>query len=124
MDVSKLMFRDGLMAGERILVTGGGTGLGREMAEALPQTGRHGLYLRAAAEQAGRDRSRTHRCSWRQDRRHGLRHSRCGCDPRDGGRDLGRWRGIDRGGQTTLRATSSAAPRIFRSMVSTPSPIS
>ncbi|QFT76254.1 SDR family oxidoreductase [Erythrobacter sp. THAF29] len=33
MDVSKLMFRDGLMAGERILVTGGGTGLGKEMAE-------------------------------------------------------------------------------------------
>jgi len=29
MDASKLMFRDGLMAGERILVTGGGTGLGR-----------------------------------------------------------------------------------------------
>ena len=28
MDVSKLMFRDGLMAGERILVTGGGTGIG------------------------------------------------------------------------------------------------
>jgi NAD(P)-dependent dehydrogenase (short-subunit alcohol dehydrogenase family) len=35
MDVSKLMFRPGLMAGERILVTGGGTGLGRELAEAF-----------------------------------------------------------------------------------------
>jgi NAD(P)-dependent dehydrogenase (short-subunit alcohol dehydrogenase family) len=35
MDISKLMFRPGLMAGERILVTGGGTGLGREMAEAF-----------------------------------------------------------------------------------------
>ncbi|OYW82555.1 MAG: hypothetical protein B7Z22_13985, partial [Hyphomonas sp. 32-62-5] len=33
MDVSKLMFRDGLMKDERILVTGGGTGLGKEMAE-------------------------------------------------------------------------------------------
>ena len=33
MDTSKLMYRDDLMAGERILVTGGGTGLGREMAE-------------------------------------------------------------------------------------------
>ena len=33
MDTSKLMFRPGLMAGERILVTGGGTGLGKEMAE-------------------------------------------------------------------------------------------
>ena len=27
------MFKDGLLAGKRILVTGGGTGLGREMAE-------------------------------------------------------------------------------------------
>lgn len=35
MDASKLMFKPGLMQGQRILVTGGGTGLGREMAEAL-----------------------------------------------------------------------------------------
>lgn len=35
MDPKKLMFRPGLMAGERILVTGGGTGLGKEMAEAF-----------------------------------------------------------------------------------------
>ena len=33
MDMDQMMFRDGLMRGERILVTGGGTGLGREMAE-------------------------------------------------------------------------------------------
>ncbi|MGB3739146.1 MAG: SDR family oxidoreductase [Pontixanthobacter sp.] len=39
MDVSKLMFREGLMAGQRILVTGGGTGLGREMAEAFLKLG-------------------------------------------------------------------------------------
>jgi NAD(P)-dependent dehydrogenase (short-subunit alcohol dehydrogenase family) len=39
MDVSKLMFREGLMAGERILVTGGGTGLGREMAEGFLKLG-------------------------------------------------------------------------------------
>ncbi|MEL7444877.1 MAG: SDR family NAD(P)-dependent oxidoreductase, partial [Pseudomonadota bacterium] len=39
MDVSKLMFRDGLMEGERILVTGGGTGLGREMAEGFLKLG-------------------------------------------------------------------------------------
>ena len=39
MDASKLMFRDGLMAGERILVTGGGTGLGSEMAEAFLKLG-------------------------------------------------------------------------------------
>lgn len=39
MDVSKLMFRPGLMEGERILVTGGGTGLGREMAEGFLKLG-------------------------------------------------------------------------------------
>lgn len=39
MDVSKLMFRDGLMAGERILITGGGSGLGREMAEGFLKLG-------------------------------------------------------------------------------------
>ncbi len=35
MDATKLMFRADLLDGERILVTGGGTGLGREMAEAF-----------------------------------------------------------------------------------------
>lgn len=35
MDIARLMYRDGLMTGERILVTGGGTGLGKEMAEAF-----------------------------------------------------------------------------------------
>jgi NAD(P)-dependent dehydrogenase (short-subunit alcohol dehydrogenase family) len=39
MDVSQLMFREGLMADERILVTGGGTGLGREMAEGFVRLG-------------------------------------------------------------------------------------
>ena len=39
MDMTKLMFRDGLMAGERILVTGGGTGLGKEMAEGFLKLG-------------------------------------------------------------------------------------
>lgn len=39
METSQLMFRDGLMAGERILVTGGGTGLGKEMAEGFLKLG-------------------------------------------------------------------------------------
>lgn len=39
MDISKLMFRAGLMQGERILVTGGGTGLGKEMAEGFLKLG-------------------------------------------------------------------------------------
>lgn len=39
MDIDKLMFKDGLMQGQRILVTGGGTGLGKEMAEAFLKLG-------------------------------------------------------------------------------------
>lgn len=39
MDTDKLMFKPGLMAGERILVTGGGTGLGKEMAEGFLKLG-------------------------------------------------------------------------------------
>ena len=50
MDMTKLMFRDGLMAGERILVTGGGTGLGKEMAEGF-------LKLGAEVHICGVDRS-------------------------------------------------------------------
>jgi NAD(P)-dependent dehydrogenase (short-subunit alcohol dehydrogenase family) len=39
MDMTKLMFRPSLMDGERILVTGGGSGLGKEMAEAFVALG-------------------------------------------------------------------------------------
>jgi NAD(P)-dependent dehydrogenase (short-subunit alcohol dehydrogenase family) len=39
MDTTKLMYRDGLMTGERVLVTGGGTGLGKEMAEGFLKLG-------------------------------------------------------------------------------------
>lgn len=39
MDTQQLMFRDGLMRGERILITGGGTGLGKEMAEGFLKLG-------------------------------------------------------------------------------------
>jgi NAD(P)-dependent dehydrogenase (short-subunit alcohol dehydrogenase family) len=58
MDAKKLMFRPGLMEGERILVTGGGTGLGKEMAAAFLSLGasvyicgRRGEILRAAADE-------------------------------------------------------------------------
>lgn len=39
MDVSKLMYRDGLLKDERILITGGGSGLGKEMAEGFLSLG-------------------------------------------------------------------------------------
>jgi NAD(P)-dependent dehydrogenase (short-subunit alcohol dehydrogenase family) len=52
------MFKDGLLAGKRILVTGGGTGLGKEIAAAylalgaeLWLAGRRGGVLEAAAEE-------------------------------------------------------------------------
>ncbi len=53
-----MMFKPGAMKGERILVTGGGTGLGKVMAEALAMLGaevyicgRRGGVLDAAAKE-------------------------------------------------------------------------
>ncbi len=62
MDAEKLMFKDGLMKGQRILVTGGGTGLGKEMAEAFLKLGaevviagrRGGVLEETAKELTGR----------------------------------------------------------------------
>jgi NAD(P)-dependent dehydrogenase (short-subunit alcohol dehydrogenase family) len=58
MDASKLMFKPGLMKDQRILVTGGGTGLGKEMAEALLTLGaeiyicgRRGEVLKQTADE-------------------------------------------------------------------------
>jgi NAD(P)-dependent dehydrogenase (short-subunit alcohol dehydrogenase family) len=58
MDAAKLMFKDGLMRGERILITGGGTGLGKEMAEAFVRLGadvyicgRRGEVLKQTADE-------------------------------------------------------------------------
>ncbi len=58
MDTAKLMYKPGLLDGARILVTGGGTGLGKEMAEAFLVLGatvyicgrRGGIVEEAAAE--------------------------------------------------------------------------
>jgi NAD(P)-dependent dehydrogenase (short-subunit alcohol dehydrogenase family) len=58
MDASKIMFKPGLMKGERILVTGGGTGLGKEMADAFLMLGadviicgRRGEVLKETADE-------------------------------------------------------------------------
>lgn len=76
MDVSKLMFRDGLMEGERILVTGGGTGLGREMAEAF-------LALGATVYICGRRQSKLDETAAELTERHGGKIVGMACDIRD-----------------------------------------
>lgn len=76
MDLSKLMFRDGLMAGERILVTGGGTGLGRVMAEAF-------LKLGATVYICGRRQGRLDETASELAARHGGKIVGMACDIRD-----------------------------------------
>jgi NAD(P)-dependent dehydrogenase (short-subunit alcohol dehydrogenase family) len=76
MDASKLMFRDGLMAGERILVTGGGTGLGREMAEAF-------LKLGATVYICGRRQSKLDETAQELMAAHGGKVVAHACDIRD-----------------------------------------
>ena len=69
------MFRDGLLAGKRILITGGGTGLGKSIGHRyvglgaeLVICGRRGEVLQAAADEFARDhgvRIETHVCDVR-----------------------------------------------------------
>ncbi len=76
LDTSKLMFRDNLMAGERILVTGGGTGLGREMTEAF-------LKLGAVVHICGRRQGTADATAQELMAQHGGKVVAHGCDIRD-----------------------------------------
>lgn len=76
MDVTKLMFRPGLMEGERILITGGGTGLGREMAEAF-------LSLGATVHICGRRTATAQKTADTLMEMHGGSVIAHGCDIRD-----------------------------------------
>ena len=82
------MFKDGLLRGRRILVTGGGTGLGKGMAEKFlalgaevficwpPQIGVRGDRCRTDGKHGGKVDELRHR------------HPRCGSSRRYGGRHL------------------------------------
>ena len=76
MDTSRLMFREGLMEGERILVTGGGTGLGKEMAEAF-------LKLGAEVHICGRRQGKLDEAARELGERHGGKIIGHACDIRD-----------------------------------------
>jgi len=76
MDVSKLMFREGLMDGDRVLVTGGGTGLGREMAEAF-------LKLGATVYICGRRQNKLDETATELMEKHGGKVVAHACDIRD-----------------------------------------
>jgi NAD(P)-dependent dehydrogenase (short-subunit alcohol dehydrogenase family) len=76
MDASQLMFRPGLMEGERILVTGGGTGLGKEMAEAF-------LKLGAKVYICGRRQNKLEETAKELTEKHGGEVVGLACDIRD-----------------------------------------
>ncbi len=83
-----LMFKPDLMKGHRILITGGGTGLGKEMAEGCLMLGAEVLHLRPARRRAAGGRRRADGPARRQGGPDRLRHPRAGGDPRHDGRDL------------------------------------
>ena len=76
MDTSKLMYRDGLLKGERILVTGGGSGLGKEMSEGF-------LKLGAEVHICGRRAELCETVAQDLMAKHGGRVVAHGCDIRD-----------------------------------------
>ena len=105
------MFKDGLLKGKRILITGGGTGLGKEIAAQYLQlgaelwiAGRRGGVLEADRE--GTDGTA------RRARAHARRgHPRLRRGGRDGAAHLGRGRARSPAWSTTPPAISSAPPR-------------
>ena len=70
------MFRYGLMDGERILVTGGGTGLGKEMAEGF-------LKLGATVYICGRRQGKLDETAAELQEKHGGKIVGMACDIRD-----------------------------------------
>lgn len=76
MQLEELMFRPGLMAGQKIIVTGGGTGLGRQMAEAA-------LALGAEVAILGRRLSTLEQSAHEMIGAHGGRVIPIPCDIRD-----------------------------------------
>jgi hypothetical protein len=62
----KQMFNEQLLAGRRILVTGGGTGLGKIDGRTLPRAWRRGSYLRPPKGRLRRNRDRIDGPLWRQ----------------------------------------------------------
>ena len=116
------MFKDGLLKGQRILVTGGGTGLGKEMAEG---------FLRLGAELfiCGRRKSVCDATAFELADKTGGQVTSYGVDIRNAMAVDEMIEDIFRGGpltawSTTRRATSSRAPRTCRRKASTPSPTS
>ena len=76
MDTAQLMFRERLLEGQRILVTGGGTGLGREMTQAFAALG-------ATVHICGRRLGKVEDTARELTAAHGGRVVAHGCDIRD-----------------------------------------
>ena len=98
------MFRQALLKGKRILVTGGGTGLGKEIAGALPRARRRAVDRRTARRGARKRSPGARFPTWGKSRNARRRHPRRGGGRRDGAAHLGRERaahgaGQQRGGQ-------------------------
>ena len=116
------MFVDGLFAGKKILVTGGGTGLGKAMAERF-------LSLGAEIAICGRRKSVCDATAAELMRAHGGRVSSYGVDIRDAAAveamiEEFSAKARSPASSTTPPAISSPAPRTCLRAGSTPSPIS